>query len=150
MRDPKLRRELETIDPILRTYASDVIGMPDEDITKITLEEEREYKNAMLNMAKYRLVAEVTKSQYCNSAVKVGQKIVFDGLLIDAEASDCPLCLGALGPLLRNMLVYYDRCLTNGDFEAPLSPVSCIDPGLDAGETALGNVVFNVRIEPRS
>jgi len=150
MRDPETKRDLATIDPVLKAYAKDVFAMPDEDLVKLTAREERAYKNVGENMAKYRLVAEVTKAKYCYAGLQVGQKIVLNGLTIDKEASDCPLCMGAVGPLLHNVLVYYDRCLTNGDLEAPLPPVSCVDSGFEAGELSLGQVLLDVRMEPRS
>jgi hypothetical protein len=150
MRDSKQRRDLASIDPMLKTYAKDVFGMPDEDLVKLTADEERAYKNVGENMGKYRLVAEVTKAKYCYAGLQVGQKIVLDGLTIDTEASDCPLCMGAVGPLLSNVLVYYDRCLHNGPLQAKLPPVACIDSGLDAGELSLGEVLLDVRVEPKS
>lgn len=150
MRDPKTKRDLAVIDPVLKAYAKDVFDMPDEDLVKLTAAEEQAYKNVGENMAKYRLVAEVVKAKYCYAGLQVGQKIVLDGLTIDKEASDCPLCMGLVGPLLSNVLVYYDRCLNNGHLEAKLPPVACIDSGVDAGELSLGEVIAHVRVEPRT
>jgi uncharacterized repeat protein (TIGR04076 family) len=134
-------------DPVMRAVAQNVLGMSDEDIDKVTPEQEKEYKNSIENMGKYRLVAEVVKSKYCAAGVKVGQKIVIDGAAIDAEATDCPLCVGAISPLERANAVYLDRCAQGSDVNAPLGGVACIDPGFEAG--GLGNVVFDVRIEPK-
>lgn len=132
-------------DPMLITFAKDMLGMTDEDIAKIPADRDREYLNAIQNMAKYRLVAEVVKSKYCAAGVQVGQKIVLHGVQIDRDASDCPLCVGALGPLARSLGIYLDRCYHDRDLEAPLSGFACIDPGLDVG--GLGHVLFSLKIE---
>ncbi len=133
-------------DPMLIAYAKDVLEVSDEDLAKITPEQEQEFKNAFENMMKYRFVAEVAKSKYCSAGLKVGQKIIITGSQIDVEASDCPLCPGMLGPLTSMVQIYLDRCIHNRNLTAPLSAVSCMDPGLDAG--GLGNVSMTVRIEP--
>jgi uncharacterized repeat protein (TIGR04076 family) len=133
-------------DPMLMAFAKDMLGMTEEDIATITPEQELEYKNTMENMAKFRIVAEVVKSKYCAAGLQVGQKFVFSGVQIDGEASDCPLCVGAIAPLQRILAVYLDRCARNADVEAPLGGVACVDPGLEVG--GLGTVLFDVRIEP--
>lgn len=133
-------------DPVLTAFAKDVLGMSDQDIAKVTPEQEQEYKNTMANMANYRLVAEVVKSKYCAAGIQVGQKLVFSGVQIDAHASDCPLCVGAIAPLARSLSVYLDRCAHNAHITDPLGGAACIDPGLDAG--GLGHVLMEVRIEP--
>jgi hypothetical protein len=133
-------------DPMVMAFAKDMLHMTDEDIAKITPEKEQEYKNAMENLAKYRIVAEVVKSKYCTALVEVGQKIVLNGVQIDADASDCPLCVGAIGPLQGAMGVYLDRCMRNSDVDAPIGGIACSDPGMEVG--GLGTVLFDVRIEP--
>jgi uncharacterized repeat protein (TIGR04076 family) len=133
-------------DPMLLAYAKDVLEMSDEDLAKITPEQEQEFKNAFDNMMKYRLVAEVVKSKYCSAGMKVGQKIVVTGTVIDTAASDCPLCPGMLGPLTTWTQVYLDRCSNNSNLTAPMGTVACLDPGFDAG--GLGSVAMEVRIEP--
>jgi uncharacterized repeat protein (TIGR04076 family) len=99
----------------------------------------------MTNKAKYRLVAEVVSSKNCVAGVQVGQKIVFSGVGIDKDASDCPLCVGAISPLTRNLAVYTDRCYHGHDITAPLPGINCVDPGIDVG--GFGNVQMTVRIE---
>ena len=132
----------------MTAVAKNVLGMSDEDIEKITPEQEQGFKNAIENMGKYQLVAEVVKSKYCAAGLQVGQKMVVTGATIDPEATDCPLCVGAIAPLERANAVYMDRCERGGDMTAPLGGFACIDPGLDAG--GLGSVLFDVRIEPRN
>ncbi len=135
-------------DPMLVAFAKDMLGMTDEDIARVTPEQEQKYKNTLENMGKYRLVAEVVKSKYCAAGPQVGQKFVFNGVQIDRDASDCPLCVGAIAPLERSLAVFLDRCAQNKDVSAPLSGTACTDPGLEVG--GLGTVLFDVRIEPIS
>jgi uncharacterized repeat protein (TIGR04076 family) len=141
-----MRRRKTMRDPVLTAFAKDMLGMSDEDIAKVSPEQEQEYKNALENMAKYRIVAEVVKSKYCAAGLQVGQKIVFSGVQIDKEASDCPLCVGAIAPLARTLAVYLDRCYQNRELTAPTEGVACVDPGMDVG--GLGTVLLDVRIEP--
>jgi len=133
-------------DPMIEAIARDMLGMSEEDIARITPEQEQEFKNVIENITKYRLVAEVVKSKYCSAGLQVGQKIVFNGSQIDKEATDCPLCVGAIAPLDRSLLVYLDRCQQNRDITAPMGGVTCSDPGMDVG--GVGNVLMSVRIEP--
>lgn len=129
------------------TMAKDVFGMTDEDIARISPEKQAEYKRFLTNTPKYRLVAEVVKSKYCTAGIKVGQRIVFKGNQIDTEATDCPLCMGAVFPLGRCLAVYFDRCEKEGrDIAAPLTGVACWDPGMEV--RGLGEVLLDVRIEP--
>lgn len=134
-------------DPMMIAVAKDLLGMSDEDIARVTPEQEQGYKNAMENMAKYRLVAEVVRSKYCTAGIQVGQKVVFSGVTVDTQESDCPLCAGMLAPLYRGIAVYLDRCSAGTrDIAGPLEGVTCSDPGMDAG--GLGNVLLKMRIEP--
>ncbi|RJP69615.1 MAG: hypothetical protein C4532_10745 [Candidatus Abyssobacteria bacterium SURF_17] len=132
-------------DPMLTAFAKEMLKMSDEDIEKVPPEQEQDFKNAMANFAKYRLVAEVAQARYCAAGVHVGQKLVLNGVQIDGDASDCPLCVGLIAPLERAWAVFLDRCYKNRDLTAPLGGVRCADPGLDAG--GLGSVLFDVRIE---
>ena len=133
-------------DPEMMALAKNMFNMSDEDIAKVSPEQELEYKNAMTNMAKYRLVAEVVKSKYCAAGLQVGQKLVFNGVQIDKEASDCPMCVGAIAPLARHLTAYLDRCYHNTNLAAQLPGAACIDPGIDVG--GLGHVLMKVSIEP--
>ncbi|MBI5118223.1 hypothetical protein HZA56_17235 [Candidatus Poribacteria bacterium] len=135
-------------DPMLTALAKDMLQMSDEDIASVSPEREQAFKNAIENMAKYRLVAEVVKSKYCTVGMKIGQKIVIVGSQIDKEATDCPLCPGAIAPLARCVSVYLDRCSHNRDLTSPIEGITCTDPGMDVG--GLGNVLMSVRIEPTS
>jgi uncharacterized repeat protein (TIGR04076 family) len=135
-------------DPQLVGFAKS-IGMPDNVIEKISPQREKHYKNFLANMQRFRLVAEVIKSEYCQTGIKVGQKIVFSGTNVDPSQSDCPLCLGALSQIMHNQSVFLDRCYqseTGEGVDAPLTGgVGCLDHGLEAD--GVGNVLFDVRIE---
>ena len=52
-------------DPMLAAFAKEMLKMSDKDIEKVSPEQEQDFKNAMVNFAKYRLVAEVVKARYC-------------------------------------------------------------------------------------
>ncbi len=88
----------------------------------------------------------MAKSRYCAAGLQVGQKIVLSGVQIDKDASDCPLCVGAIAPLASRLGTYLDRCAHNRDVTARIEGIACIDPGIEVG--GLGTVLFNVRIEP--
>ena len=134
------------MDPMIEAFAKDMLGMTEEDMAKITPEKQQEYKNAMENMAKYRIVAEVASSKYCTALLQVGQKLVLNGVQIDKDASDCPMCVGAISPLHSILSVYLDRCMKGRDVAGPIGGYACTDPGMEVG--GLGHVLFNVRIEP--
>ena len=133
-------------DESLRNLARELLGMGEEDMAKITPEMEKEMQNVLTGLGKYRLVAEVVRSQYCFAALQPGQKFVvdLDGKL-NPEESTAPLCLGALGPLGEKARIMMDRVSQNGEVTAPVAGFRCVDPGLDLG--GLGSVDFEVRIE---
>lgn len=133
-------------DESLRNLARELLGMGEEDMAKITPEMEKEMQNVLTGLGKYRLVAEVVRSQYCFAALQPGQKFVvdLDGKL-NLEESTAPLCLGALGALGEKARIMMDRVSQNGEVTAPVAGFRCVDPGLDLG--GLGSVDFEVRIE---
>mgnify|MGYP001548097622 CR=1 FL=1 len=126
-------------------------GVSHEDIAKVGPELVRALTKSADNMVSHRLVFEVVKSRNCMYGVQKGQKIVITGSAIDTNASDCPLCMGLVAPLLPSTIVFYDRCI-NGNLDDPMPEgVRCIDPGLDCPEAnGLGEVVVTARIEPVS
>ena len=126
-------------------------GVSDEDLAKVGPHLIRALTKSAVNMATHRLVFEVVKSKNCLFGAQEGQKIVVHGGGIDTNASDCPLCMGLVAPLLPSTIVFYDRCI-NGNLDDPMPEgVRCIDPGLDCPETGgLGEVVVAARIEPVS
>lgn len=133
-------------DEELMGFAKGFLHMSDEDIAAVTPEQQQQFKKTLENMGRYRLVAEVKKSRYCAAGLQVGQNLVLNGVQIDRDASDCPLCVGLIAPLQRALAVYLDRCAHDRDVAAPLEAFYCIDPGFDAG--GLGTVLMDVRVEP--
>ena len=126
------------------------MGVSDEDIKKAGPVIKALAKSGD-NYQKHRLVFEVVKARNCLMGVQVGQKIVVDDGMINKDASDCPLCMGLVAPLLPLNIVFYDRCMT-GNLEEPLPEgVRCVDPGLDCPElNGLGTVLMSARVEPRT
>jgi hypothetical protein len=126
-------------------------GVSEEDLAKVGPGLERALTKSGINMATHRLVFEVVKAKNCLYGAQKGQKIVIAGSAIDTEASDCPLCMGLVAPLLPSTMIFYDRCI-NGNLEDPMPEgVRCIDPGLDCPEVSgLGEVLVVPRIEPIS
>jgi len=133
-------------DEMLKGFLVGHLGMTDEDLEKITPEQEEELKTVGSKAGRYRVVAEVVDSKYCSAGLKPGQKYVIEpALQINLGESTAPLCLGALAPLGYRMEVYLDRMGHNGDMTASLRGFRCTDPGL--GLSGLGTVDFKVSIE---
>ena len=132
-------------DEELKSLASDMLGMAEADMAKVTPGMEREMKNVMAALGKYRLVAEVVHSKYCFADLSPGQKFVveLDGKL-NPQESTAPLCLGALGLLGEKARIMMDRIAQDGDVTASIAGFRCVYSGLDLG--GLGSVDFEVRI----
>ena len=135
-------------DEMLKGFLIGHLGMSDEDLEKITPEQEEELKNVGAKAGRYRVVAEVVKSKYCSAGLKPGQKYVIEpAQQINLGESTAPLCLGALAPLGYRMEVYLDRMGHRGDegMTSSLRGFRCTDPGI--GSNGLGTVEFKVSIE---
>jgi uncharacterized repeat protein (TIGR04076 family) len=133
-------------DEMLKGFLGGHLGMSDEDMGKITPEQEEELKNVGSKAGKYRVVAEVVNSEYCSAGLKPGQKYVIDpAQQVNMGESTAPLCLGALAPLGQRMEVYLDRMGHHENMTATLRGFRCTDPGF--GKGGLGTVEFNVSIE---
>jgi uncharacterized repeat protein (TIGR04076 family) len=135
-------------DENLKMMASQMFGMTAQDMAKVTPELEEELLNAMARIGNYRLVAEVVSSKYCFAGLQPGQKyVVENGAQINKEASDAPICLGALRELIEKAHIMMDRVYHNGEVTAHVAGYRCTDPGLDLG--GLGSVEFKVTIEEK-
>ena len=133
-------------DEMLKGFLGGYLGMSDEDMGKITPEQEEELKNVGSKAGKYRVVAEVVNSEYCSAGLKPGQKYVIDpAQQVNMGESTAPLCLGALAPLGQRMEVYLDRMGYHENMTASLRGFRCTDPGF--GKGGLGTVEFKVSIE---
>jgi hypothetical protein len=132
----------------LRTMATQLFGMTEAEMNKVTPAMEEELLNAMPITGSYRLVAEVVSAKYCFAGCQAGQKLVVDNLTqINTQESTAPLCLGAIAPLMDKAHVLTDRMYHKGDPTAHMSGYRCTDPGLDLG--GLGSVEFKVRVEKK-
>lgn len=132
----------------LRNMATQLFGMTQAEMDKVTPEMEEELLNTASVAGNYRLVAEVVSARCCFAGCQPGQKIVIDNLIqVNASESTAPLCLGALAPLMDKSQVLADRMNHNGSLSAHMSGFRCVDPGLDLG--GLGTVEFVVRVEKR-
>jgi uncharacterized repeat protein (TIGR04076 family) len=135
-------------DEMLKGFLVGHLGMRDEDLEKITPEQEEELKNVGSKGGRYRVVAEVVNSKYCSAGLKPGQKYVIEpAQQINLGESTAPLCLGALAPLGYRMEVYLDRLghSRDEDMTSSLRGFRCTDPGI--GSNGLGTVEFKVSIE---
>jgi len=135
-------------DEMLKGFLVGHLGMSDEDLEKISPEQEEELKHVGAKGGRYRVVAEVVNSKYCSAGLKPGQKYVIEpAQQINLGESTAPLCLGALAPLGYRMEVYLDRMghSGEGDMTSSLRNFRCTDPGI--GSNGLGTVEFKVSIE---
>ena len=128
------------------------VGVSDEDLKKAAPVKQALLKSAE-NYQKYRLVFEVVKAENCLAGVQVGQKVVVEDGVINQDASDCPMCMGLVAPLLPLNIVFYDRAISgtlNPTVPMP-EGVRCVDPGLDCPElNGLGTVLMSARVEPKA
>ena len=131
------------MDEQVRNMLRQVLGMPDEDIDKIS----PGLRKLVSSRLPYKIVAEVTESRYCFAGCKVGDKLVFGpGPAVNTQDTTCPLCIGALAPMMERVHLMWDRMAEGLDpNEAWLRHAVCFDPGLEKG--GLGNVTFKVYAE---
>ena len=133
-------------DEMLKGFLVGHLGMSDEDLQKITPEQEEELRNVGAKGGKFRVVAEVVDSKYCSAGLKPGLKYVVEpAQKINMGETTAPLCLGALAPLGLRMEVYLDRMGHNGDMTASLRNFRSTYPGI--GSNGLGTVEFKISIE---
>ncbi len=99
------------------------------------------------NRKKYKMIAEVVKSENCGYAPKVGDKYVLtgSGKLLPEECT-FPICLWGLATILPLSYVVYDRLSWGLDpNEMLFDHIACTDTGCGCG--GIGNVVFKVYCE---
>ncbi len=125
----------------IRNMLKQSIGMTDEDIDRMPPGMQKLVSSGL----PYKIIAEVTDVEYCFAGCKVGDKLVIGpfGSTVNTEESTCPLCLGALAPLMERVHLMWDRIAEGLDpNEAWLQHSVCFDSGLDRG--GLGHVTFKV------
>jgi hypothetical protein len=120
-----------------------LIGISDEDLDRLA-PGIRKLLSAVPQMASYRIIAEVTDAKYCFAGCKPGDKLVFGPQpLLNVEESTCPLCIGAIAPMMERVHIMWDRLAEGVDpNEVWVRYSQCFDPGLEHG--GLGTVHFKV------
>ena len=101
----------------------------------------------LMDVMKYRVVAEVTGSRGCGAGHKVGDRIVFggDGTLLCKESPD-RVCVGLLSPVNPIVGGVLDKiCGGEDPTQMAFNKVHCIDVGVDHG--GWGEVVVEVKVE---
>jgi uncharacterized repeat protein (TIGR04076 family) len=101
----------------------------------------------LMDVIKYRVVAEVTRSQGCGAGHKVGDRIVFggDGTLLCKESPD-RVCVGLLSPVNPIVGGVLDKICNGEDpTQMAFNKVHCVDVGVDHG--GWGEVVVEVKVE---
>jgi len=101
----------------------------------------------LMDVVKYKVVAEVTSASGCGAGHKVGDRIVFggDGTLLCRENPD-RICVGLLSPVNPIVGSVLDKICNGEDpTQMAFNKVHCIDVGVDQG--GWGEVVVEVRVE---
>ena len=101
----------------------------------------------LMDVVKYKVVAEVTSASGCGAGHKVGDRIVFggDGTLLCRENPD-RICVGLLSPVNPIVGSVLDKICNGEDpTQMAFNKVHCIDVGVDHG--GWGEVVVEVRVE---
>jgi hypothetical protein len=119
--------------------------MTEEDLNKVIPGINRWAARYTDEKFQYKLVAECYYSQYCGAGIKVGDKLVMYGAVVDRAESTAPLCALAIAPLVTHYWSLTDKILLG--VEDPnmetMHPVSvCLDKGIEDG--GLGHVKFKV------
>ncbi len=118
------------------------IGISDDELDRVSPGYSKLF-SATPELLRWKIIAEVTESTYCTHGCKVGDKIVFSGHAVNTTKSTCPLCLGALAPLIDRLHIIWDRIIDGRDpNELWVRYSHCYDVGLEHG--GLGRVIFKV------
>ena len=127
----------------MRTMLKQLIGITDEDLDRLPPGISK-LLSIVPQMGNYRIIAEVTDAKYCFAGCKPGDKLVFGPQpLLNAKESTCPLCIGAIAPMMERVHIMWDRLAEGVDpNEVWVRHSQCFDPGLEHG--GLGTVHFKV------
>jgi hypothetical protein len=130
----------------MRSVLKQQIGITEEDLNRMPPGISK-LLSAVPRIVNYRIIAEVTDAKYCFAGCKPGDKLVFGPQpLLNAQESTCPLCIGALAPMMERVHIMWDRLAEGLDpNDAWVTHSQCFDPGLDYG--GLGCVHFRVYAE---
>jgi uncharacterized repeat protein (TIGR04076 family) len=101
----------------------------------------------LMEVVKYKIVAEVISSYGCGAGHKVGDRIVYggNGTLLCKENPD-QVCFGLLSPINPIVQAALDKiCLGEDPTQMAFNAVHCQDVGVDRG--GWGEVVVEVKVE---
>ncbi len=101
----------------------------------------------VMNVSKYKVVAEVVKSSGCGAGHKEGDRIIFggDGTLLCRESPE-RVCCGLLSPVNPIVGSVLDKiCEGEDPTRIAFNRVHCVDVGVDNG--GWGEVVVEVKVE---
>jgi hypothetical protein len=128
----------------VRDFLRERLDMTEEDIDRVPPGLEKLVSSRLL---RYKIIAEVTEARYCVAGCKVGDKLVVGpGNIVNVGESTCPLCIGALSPMMERVHLTWDRIIEGlNPSEGWVRHLVCFDPGLEGG--GLGRVTFKVYAE---
>jgi hypothetical protein len=128
----------------VRSFLKQELGMTERDIDNMPPGLQ---KLVSSRLRQYKIVAEVTEAKYCVAGCKVGDRLVIGpGSVVNVAESTCPLCIGALNPMMERLHLMWDRIIEGLDpSESWLRHSVCFDPGLE--KAGLGSVAFKVYAE---
>ncbi|MFC1919832.1 hypothetical protein ACFLWX_03485 [Chloroflexota bacterium] len=127
-----------------RSMLRDTINMTEEDMNKLSPGLQK-LLDAVPEVTRYKVIAEVTDVQYCFAGLKVGDKLVFGPPpnILNVEESTCALCLDAIAPLAEHVRMMMDRMAEGLDpNDAIYIYGECFDRGIEHG--GLGKVWFKL------
>ena len=141
-------RGAQMADESMLIFLKDLLGYTDEQ-WETWKKNPRNPKRAahIMDVLKYKVVAEVTHSSGCGAGHKVGDRIVFggDGTLLCRENPD-RVCVGLLSPVNPIVGSVLDKICSGEDpTRMAFNKVHCIDVGVDHG--GWGEVVVEVKVE---
>jgi uncharacterized repeat protein (TIGR04076 family) len=128
-----------------KNMLKEAIGITDEDLNRLSPGIVK-LLSKMEDFQKYKVVVEVTDSEYCFRQLKPGQKYVFSGGNLIPEETTAPFCLSALVPVSPILRMVYDRIVSGADpNDLWVKNTECLDTGIDNG--GLGKVKFKIAVE---
>lgn len=131
----------------VRNRWKEVYGWTDEQIDKYVLTSPKMlklFREGVPRMRKYKIIAQVVKSENCAMQLKPGDKYVFTstGILLPEQCT-AVLDLWALAPMLRFIFMVYDRLSEGLDpNDIVFDHVKCADVGIECG--GAGEVLFKI------
>jgi uncharacterized repeat protein (TIGR04076 family) len=101
----------------------------------------------MAEFGKYRVVAEVIKSQGCAMSHKVGDKLIFSGMGgFEGKEPAGPVCISAIGPVIPLVLGVLNNVAAGNDPQnMAFNRIKCYDVGVENG--GWGEILMEIKVE---